>query len=52
MNPYYFDVARRFSVDRRDFLRVAGRFGLSSTLMGAAALTAGTITVPRLASAA
>ena len=52
MNPYYFDVARRSSVDRRDFLRVAGRFGLSSTLMGAAALTAGTISLPHLASAA
>src|SRR6056297_898252 len=38
-------------ISRRDLLRVAGRYGLSSTLLGAAALT-GAITLPRLAEAA
>jgi TRAP-type C4-dicarboxylate transport system substrate-binding protein len=38
-------------VSRRDLMRVAGRYGLSSTLLGAAALT-GTVTLPRLAEAA
>lgn len=38
-------------ISRRDLLRVASRYGLSSTLLGASALT-GAITLPRLAEAA
>ena len=38
-------------ISRRDLLKVAGRYGLSSTLIGAAAL-GGAITLPRLAEAA
>lgn len=38
-------------ISRRDLLRVAGRYGLSSTLLGASALT-GAITLPNLAEAA
>ncbi len=38
-------------ISRRDLMRVAGRFGLSSTLLGASAL-GGAITLPRLAEAA
>jgi len=39
------------SVSRRDVLRLTKQFGISSTLMGASALT-GAITLPRLAEAA
>ena len=38
-------------ISRRDLFRVAGRYGLTSTLLGGAALT-GTLTLPRLAEAA
>lgn len=38
-------------ISRRDLLRVAGRYGLSSTMLGAATLT-GAITLPDLAEAA
>lgn len=38
-------------ISRRDLMRVAGRFGLSSTLLGASAL-GGAITLPQLAAAA
>jgi TRAP-type C4-dicarboxylate transport system substrate-binding protein len=38
-------------ISRRDLFKVAGRYGLSSTLLGAAALT-GAVTLPRLAEAA
>ncbi len=38
-------------ISRRDLMRVAGRFGLSSTLLGASAL-GGAITLPQLAEAA
>ncbi len=38
-------------ISRRDLMKVAGRYGLSSTLLGASALT-GAITLPRLAEAA
>lgn len=38
-------------ISRRDLMKVAGRFGLSSTLLGASALT-GAITLPKLAEAA
>lgn len=38
-------------ISRRDLFKVAGRYGLSSTLLGAASLT-GAITLPRLAEAA
>ncbi len=38
-------------ISRRDLLRVASRYGLSSTLLGASALT-GAITLPQLAEAA
>lgn len=39
------------NISRRDMLRLVGRYGWTSTLMGAATLT-GTITLPRLAAAA
>lgn len=39
------------SISRRDLFKVAGRYGLSSTLLGASTLT-GIITLPRLAEAA
>ncbi|MEM7222526.1 MAG: TRAP transporter substrate-binding protein DctP [Pseudomonadota bacterium] len=39
------------NISRRDLFRVAGRYGLSSTLLGASALT-GVVTLPRLAGAA
>ena len=38
-------------ISRRDLFRVAGKYGISSTLLGAGALT-GAITLPRLAEAA
>ena len=38
-------------ISRRDLFKVAGRYGLTSTLLGASALT-GVITLPRLAEAA
>lgn len=38
-------------ISRRDLMRVAGRYGLTSTLLGGATLT-GAITLPRLAEAA
>ncbi len=38
-------------ISRRDLMRVAGQYGLTSTLLGASALT-GIITLPRLAEAA
>lgn len=43
--------ADRLKVSRRDFMKVASRFGLSSTILGAASL-GGIITLPRLADAA
>ena len=39
------------NVSRRDFMRVAGRYGLMSTLLGATGLS-GIVTLPRLAEAA
>lgn len=42
----------RLQVSRRDFMRVAGRFGMTSTLFGAASVATGAITLPKLASAA
>jgi TRAP-type C4-dicarboxylate transport system substrate-binding protein len=39
------------NVSRRDFMRVAGRYGLMSTLLGATGLS-GMVTLPRLAEAA
>ena len=38
-------------ISRHDLMRVAGQYGLTSTLLGASALT-GIITLPRLAEAA
>ena len=42
----------RLQVSRRDFMRVAGRFGMTSTLFGAASIITGAVTLPKLASAA
>lgn len=42
----------RLQVSRRDFMRVAGRYGMTSTLFGAATVATGAITLPKLASAA
>ena len=38
-------------ISRRDLIKVAGRYGLSSTLLGAAAI-GGALTLPELAAAA
>ena len=38
-------------ISRRDLIKVAGRYGLSSTLLGAAAV-GGALTLPELAAAA
>ncbi len=48
----YYDAFQRLAVSRRDFMRVAGRFGMTSTLIGAASVASGVITLPHLASAA
>lgn len=45
------DIRRRMHVSRRDFLKISSMFGVTSTLMAAAALS-GAVTAPRLAKAA
>ena len=52
MRDGFKSALNRLQVSRRDFMRVAGRFGMTSTLFGAASVATGAITLPKLASAA
>lgn len=45
------DIRKRLQVSRRDFMKISGVFGVTSTVMAAAAMT-GIITAPSLARAA
>ena len=46
------NALNRLQVSRRDFMRVASKFGMTSTLFGAATIATGVITLPKLATAA
>ena len=52
MRDGFKSALNRLQVSRRDFMRVAGRFGMTSTLFGAASVATGVITLPKLATAA
>ena len=45
------DIRQRMQVSRRDFMKISSMFGVTSTVLAAAAM-AGVITAPRLAKAA